>query len=66
MGRVREKEEDKHTIRVVVEGGTVSTVYDVPESIEVEVRDYDLYEEEDWDESRVDGDGGRYVSYTWG
>lgn len=53
----------KHQIHIVMEGGIIQDIENIPRDVEVIVRDYDVidednYEEDDW--------GDRYIENVWG
>lgn len=53
------------TIRIIVEGGVIQNVLDVPEGVEVEVRDYDVDGGEQDLELEEDDRGDHYVKSVY-
>ena len=60
----RKKQGVAHTITVIVEGGMVQEVRDVPPGIEVVIQDYDT-EGVDEEELLDDEDGEDYFEAAW-
>jgi len=59
----------KHKIIVIVEGGLIQDISNIPKDIEIEVHDYDCDSEPDpnnkHNNTREDSDGAYYWQSTW-
>ena len=57
----------KKKLLIVVEGGLIQDIKNIPEGLEIEIRDYDAdqYSYDDLEAMKADEDGRRYFVTEW-